>query len=137
MLSALRSKGCISDGCISAYGTGNLHIWKGTINAERYMQAFEQHVLPFRRPLYTRGRPATPNHILYLLQQHGFVVEEWKMTQDCYAARILCQAGRGQHFWCAQFSGVYRLLLKVLQREKRGPVPTFVRCVSAIRFKMS
>ncbi|KAF4073698.1 hypothetical protein AMELA_G00246360 [Ameiurus melas] len=22
-------------GCISAYGTGSLHIWKGTINAER------------------------------------------------------------------------------------------------------
>jgi len=32
-------------GSISAYGTGNLHIWKGSINSERYVQVLEQHML--------------------------------------------------------------------------------------------
>jgi len=31
-------------GCISTHGTGNLHIWKGTINAERYI-VLEQRML--------------------------------------------------------------------------------------------
>ncbi len=29
--------------CMSACGMGSLHIWKGTINAERYIQVLEQH----------------------------------------------------------------------------------------------
>ncbi len=29
-------------GCMSACGMGSLHIWKGTINAERYIQVLEQ-----------------------------------------------------------------------------------------------
>ena len=33
-------------GCVSAHGMGNLHICEGTINAERYIQAVEQHMLP-------------------------------------------------------------------------------------------
>ncbi len=33
-------------GCMSACGMGSLHIWKGTINAERYIQVLEQHMLP-------------------------------------------------------------------------------------------
>ncbi|KAK3536187.1 hypothetical protein QTP70_035034, partial [Hemibagrus guttatus] len=37
-------------GCMSACGMGSLHIWKGTINAERYIQVLEQHLLPSRRP---------------------------------------------------------------------------------------
>ncbi|KAK3563338.1 hypothetical protein QTP86_021817, partial [Hemibagrus guttatus] len=35
-------------GCMSACGMGSLHIWKGTINAERYIQVLEQHMLPSR-----------------------------------------------------------------------------------------
>ncbi len=31
-------------GCMSACGMGSLHIWKGTINAERYIQVLEQHM---------------------------------------------------------------------------------------------
>ena len=42
-------------GCISAYRMGSLHIWKGTINAERYIQVLEQHLLPSRRLF--QGRP--------------------------------------------------------------------------------
>ena len=34
--------------CMGAYGTGILCIWKGTINAERYRQVLEQHMLPSR-----------------------------------------------------------------------------------------
>uniref|UniRef100_A0A8C1C7B0 Tc1-like transposase DDE domain-containing protein n=1 Tax=Cyprinus carpio carpio TaxID=630221 RepID=A0A8C1C7B0_CYPCA len=43
-------------GCMSACGMGSLHIWKGTINAERYIQVLEQHMLPSRRRLF-QGRP--------------------------------------------------------------------------------
>ncbi len=32
-------------GCMSVCGMGSLHIWKGTINAERYIQVLEQHML--------------------------------------------------------------------------------------------
>lgn len=43
-------------GCMSACGMGSLHIWKGTINAERYIQVLEQHMLPSRHRLF-QGRP--------------------------------------------------------------------------------
>ena len=39
-------------GCISAQGMGNLHICEGTINAERYIQVLEQHMLPSKRCLF-------------------------------------------------------------------------------------
>jgi len=42
-------------GCISSYGTSNLHNWKGTINAERYIQVLEEHMLPCRQLF--QGRP--------------------------------------------------------------------------------
>ncbi len=67
-------------GCISAYGMGSLHVLEGTVNAERYIKVLEQHMLPSRRCLF-QGRPCyfsrtMQNHILQLLQQHGFVAEE-------------------------------------------------------------
>ncbi len=63
MLSAFSSKAIISDGmgCISAYGMDSLHVLEGTMNAERYIKVLEQYM---------------QNHILQVLQQHGFVVEE-------------------------------------------------------------
>ncbi len=48
-------------GCMSACGMGSLHIWKGTINAERYIQVLEQHMLPSRRHLF-QGRPCIFQH---------------------------------------------------------------------------
>ncbi len=39
----------------------HLHIWKGTINAERYIQVLEQHMLPSRRRLF-QGRPCIFQH---------------------------------------------------------------------------
>ncbi len=66
-------------GCMSVCGMGSLHIWKGTINAERYIQVLEQHMLPSRRRLF-QGRPCIsnmtmPDHILHQLQHHGCVEE--------------------------------------------------------------
>ncbi len=48
-------------GCMSACGMGSLHIWKGTINPERYIQVLEQHMLPSRRRLF-QGRPCIFQH---------------------------------------------------------------------------
>ncbi len=48
-------------GCMSVCGMGSLHIWKGTINAERYIQVLEQHMLPSRRRLF-QGRPCIFQH---------------------------------------------------------------------------
>ncbi len=48
-------------GCMSACCMGSLHIWKGTINAERYIQVLEQHMLPSRRCLF-QGRPCIFQH---------------------------------------------------------------------------
>ena len=36
-------------GCVSALGKGNLHFCDGTINAEKYIEILEQHMLPSRR----------------------------------------------------------------------------------------
>ena len=43
-------------GCVSASGMGNLQICEGTINAERYIQVLEQHMLPSKQCLF-HGRP--------------------------------------------------------------------------------
>ncbi len=43
-------------GCISAYVMGSLHVLEGTMNAERYIKALEQHILPSRQRLF-QGRP--------------------------------------------------------------------------------
>ncbi len=39
-----------------AYGMGSLHVLEGTMNAERYIKALEQHILPSRGHLF-QGRP--------------------------------------------------------------------------------
>ncbi len=60
-------------------GMGSLHIWKGTINAERYIQVLEQHMLPSRRSLFQEdlafSNMTMPDHILHQLQHHGCVEE--------------------------------------------------------------
>ncbi len=48
-------------GCMSACGMGSLHIWKDTINTERYFQVLEQHMLPSRRRLF-QGKPCIFQH---------------------------------------------------------------------------
>ncbi len=65
-------------GCISPYGMGSLHVLEGTMNAERYIKVLEQHMLPSRRRVFQQDhiQHIMQNHILQLLQQHDFVVEE-------------------------------------------------------------
>ncbi len=68
-------------GCISAYGMGSLHVLEATMNAERYIKVLEQHMLPPPDDVYLRESlvyfsRTMQHHILQLLQQHGFVVEE-------------------------------------------------------------
>ncbi|KAI5086023.1 hypothetical protein C0J45_23513, partial [Silurus meridionalis] len=48
-------------GCMSVCGMGSLHICKGIINAERYIQVLEQNMLPSRRRLF-QGRPCIFQH---------------------------------------------------------------------------
>ncbi len=60
-------------GCICAYGMVSLHVLEGTMNAERYIKVLEQHMLPPEDVYFSR---TMQNHILQLLQRHGFVVEE-------------------------------------------------------------
>ena len=66
--------------CISTYCMGSLHVLDGTMNAERYKKVLKQYMLPSRQYLF-QGRPCSfsrtiQNHILQLLQQHGFALEE-------------------------------------------------------------
>ncbi len=60
-------------GCIRAYGMGSLHVLEGTVNAERYINVSDN--VYFREGLVYFSR-TMQNHILQLLQLHGFVVEE-------------------------------------------------------------
>ncbi len=71
---SVQFKSSISDGmgCISVYGMGSLHVLEGTMNAERYIKVLEQHMLPSRGRVFQQDNA---NHILQLLQQHGFVLE--------------------------------------------------------------
>ncbi len=82
MLSAVGSKAAslMVWGCISAYGMVSLHVLEGTMNAERYIKVLEQHMLPpddmyFREGLVYLSR-TVQTHILQLLQQHGFIIED-------------------------------------------------------------
>ncbi len=59
-------------GCISAYGMGSLHVLEGTMNAERYIKV-SNICSPPDDVYFSR---TMQNHILQLLQQHDFIVEE-------------------------------------------------------------
>lgn len=69
-----------------------------------------------------------------------------KKSQDCLAAKITYQTRMGQHsFPKGPAAGLltsqtFTVLLKVegmRHSGKHGIVPTFLRCVAAIKFKMS
>ncbi len=108
-------------GCICAYGMGSLHVLEGTMNAERYIKVLEKHMLPSRRRLFQRrlcvfqtGICRTmQNHILQLLQQHGFVVEESETELACLQSR----------------SFTYREHLKIRQRQPQTlqQLETYIR----------
>ncbi len=73
-------------GCMSACGMDSLHIWKGTINAERYIQVLEQlcshpDVVSFREDLafsnMTMPRPHTASITTSWLRRRRIRVLKW------------------------------------------------------------
>ena len=55
MLSEHSLKARVYDGigrCINVHGMSDLHICEGPINAERYLQVLDQHMLPSRQRLF-------------------------------------------------------------------------------------
>uniref|UniRef100_A0A9J8BUB0 Tc1-like transposase DDE domain-containing protein n=1 Tax=Cyprinus carpio carpio TaxID=630221 RepID=A0A9J8BUB0_CYPCA len=69
-------------GCISACGMGSLHIWKGTINAETYIQVLEQHMLLSRRCLFfffqhDNARPHTASITTSWLRRRRIRILKW------------------------------------------------------------
>ena len=100
-------------GCISANGTDNLHIWKGSISAERYIQVLEQHVFPYELACLNQDISAVPNIV------HHETQTKTKKTQNCRAARNLYKTVMGQHSspkgpaaGLLISPDIYRLLLK-------------------------
>ncbi len=67
-------------GCISAYGMGSFHVLEGTICSPPDDVCFREGLVYFSRTMQ--------NHILQLLQQHGFVVEESGCWIDLPAVQI-------------------------------------------------
>ncbi len=49
-------------GCINAYNMGSLHVLEGTVNAERYIQVLEEHMLPSRRCVFQQNN-AKPHSV--------------------------------------------------------------------------
>ncbi len=64
---------CMVWGCIRAYGMGSLHVLEGTMNAENYIKVYSNIWSP---PDDVYFRMTKQNHILQLLQRHGFIAEE-------------------------------------------------------------
>ncbi len=62
-------------GCISAYAIGSLHVLEGTMNAERYIKVLGRNICSPPDDVYFSR--TMQNLILQLLQQHGFIVEEY------------------------------------------------------------
>lgn len=59
---------------ISAYGTGSLYIWKGSINAERYFQVLQQHMLPSSRLFQRRSSIFQQDNVISYLTLPPVVV---------------------------------------------------------------
>ncbi len=70
----LKNQSLMVWGCLSAYGMGSLHVLEGTKNAERCIKGFRATYAPLKTTCISAGQ--RQNHILQLLQQHGFIVEE-------------------------------------------------------------
>ena len=71
--------------CVSAHGMGNLHICEGTINAERYIQVVEQHMLPSKQRLF-HGRPC-------LFQQDNAKPHSARVTTTWLRSKIVRELG--------------------------------------------
>ncbi len=165
-------------GCMSACGMGSLHIWKGTINAERYIQVLEQHMLPSRRRLFQgrpcifqhdNARPHTASITTSWLRRRRIQVLKWPACSPDLSPieniwRIIKRKMRQRRPKTVEqleacirqewdnipipkleqlVSSVPRRLQTVIKEEgmphsgKHGLVPTFLRCVDAMKFKIN
>ncbi len=165
-------------GCMSACGMGSLHIWKGTINAERYIQVLEQHMLPSRRRLFQgrpcifqhdNARPHTASITTSWLRRRRIQVLKWPACNPDLSPieniwRIIKRKMRQRRPKTVEqleacirqewdnipipkleqlVSSVPRRLQTVIKRRgdatcgKHGLVPTFLRCVDAMTFKIN
>ncbi len=165
-------------GCMSACGMGSLHIWKGTINAERYIQVLEQHMLPSRHRLFQgrpcifqhdNARPHTASITTSWLHRRRIRVLKWPACSPDLSPieniwRIIKRKMRQRRPKTVEqleacirqewdnipipkleqlVSSVPRRLQTVIKRRgdatqcKHGLVPTFLRCVDAMKFKIN
>ncbi len=162
-------------GCMSACGMGSLHIWKGTINAERYIQVLEQHMLPSRRRLFQgrpcifqhdNARPHTASITTSWLRRRRIRVLKWPACSPDLSPieniwRIIKRKMRQRRPKTVEqleacirqewdnipipkleqlVSSVPRRLQTVIKRRgdaTHGLVPTFLRCVDAMKFKIN
>ncbi len=93
-------------GCMSACGMGSLHIWKGTINVERYIQVLEQHMLPSRRRLF-QGRPCDEpamNDAVTVLLFRGPAISSWVILEETQAS--ICVWEHHPSITCNLFSNL-------------------------------
>lgn len=131
-------------GCISAYEISNVHIWKCTMNAERYIQVLEQHMLPSRYHLF-QGRSwifhqenvtaffgedsgCSPSRKLCCFQQLKIFGTSYRAARIWYLTRTGSIFSSRSRSWFPWFPDVYRLLLKeerMLHSNKHGPGPSF------------
>ena len=124
------------------YNLGSSHTCKGTINAEKYKEVLEQHMLQFQTTSL-RGRSCIlqqDNDPTYFIHHNSMALNIWKhmvqyknktttmKVQDCWAATILHQTKMRQHS-SSQTPSTGMLVNITL-------FLTFLRCVAAIKVKM-
>ncbi len=166
-------------GCMSACGMGSLHIWKGTINAERYIQVLEQTYAPIQTSSlsgktlhfqHDNARPHTASITTSWLRRRRIQVLKWpacspdlspieniwriikrKMRQRRPKTVEQLEACIRQEWDNIPIPKLEQLVSSVPRRlqncykKKRGChtvvnmafVPTFLRCVDAMKFKIN
>ncbi len=70
-------------GCISAYGIDSLHVLEGTMNAEKYINILEQHMLPSRWRVFQQdnAKPHTAAVTTAWLRSGRVRVLNWPVVQ--------------------------------------------------------
>ena len=63
--------------CVSALGKGNLNFCDGTINAEKYIEILEQHMLPSRRHSFHNAKPHSAHISKAWLRKKGVRMLDW------------------------------------------------------------
>ena len=108
-------------GCISAYGMASLNIWKGTINAEEYIEGLEQHMLPSRHVFQKwlcifqedNAKPHTESITTACLHRRGVRVLNWRP-------------------WCPDLpkvENVWHIIKKTMDQQRSRTVEQLESCI--------